>query len=243
MDINRLQVKQKVDESSDVSSFYFDVSDFNYYPGQFVQLFLDIKNCDLRCNVRNYSIASSPTETEKNNQIMVTTKFAKANGSVFKKHLAKLGKGAEVKFRGPFGRFSIDLENNIPVVMLAGGIGITPFRSMIKFSTDKNLDLPIFLFYSNRTLKDIVFKNQFDQMAKDNKNLKIIYTVTDQQPPNWDGELARIDKQMIKKYLDNPITYRYYVCGPIALVDAMIGTLKELNVPEENIHFEKFTGY
>lgn len=243
MDINSLQVEQKVDESHNVASFYFKASDFKFLPGQFVQLFLDIKDCDLRCNVRNYSIASSPTETEKNNQIMITTKFAKTSGSVFKKHLAELEKGAEVKFRGPFGRFTIDFQSNLPVVMLAGGIGITPMRSMIKFATDKNLDLPLYLFYSNRTANDIVFKEQFDQMAVNNKNLKIIYTVTDQDPPNWDGELARIDKQMIKKYLDNPNTYRYYVCGPIAMVDVMIETLKDLNIPQENIHFERFTGY
>ena len=235
----QLSLKEIKQESVDVKSFKFDLAgiNFDFKPGQYIIMKLDV--VDERNGVRMFSLSSSPTET---GYIIISTKMT---GSDFKKKLESLKVGEKVDIRGPFGRFLLQEDYSKQAIMLAGGIGITPFRNMIKFATDKKLDLKIILLYSNKLPEEMSFKKEFDEWQKINPNLKVVYTITrpEESRMQWKGIAGRIDATMIKnnvKYMGNCI---FYVCGPPAMVDAMVTTLKNMDVSDNNIKIERFTGY
>lgn len=234
-----LELVEKKAEAGDVKSFRFAPGDysFSYKAGQHITMTLDIENCDERGNARKFTLSSSPTESF----LQVSTRISQSS---FKRTLNSLPVGTKVSLAGPSGVFTLPEGNSAPVVMLAGGIGITPFRSMIKFATDKQLPLKITLLYSNRLPETIAFGEELAGMERKNPNLKVINTVTDSAPGSaWAGETSRVDAGMIKKYvadLGNPI---FYVCGPPAMVAAMEDILSGLGIPEERVKSEEFTGY
>jgi ferredoxin-NADP reductase/nitrite reductase/ring-hydroxylating ferredoxin subunit len=236
--------KDKV-EGTDVMSFKFN-SGFDYAAGQFA--FFDIGEVynDPKGPIRHFTISSSPTE----DLIMFSTRI---RDSPYKKRLLTLENGSKVRVRGPEGRFILHQDYSKPAVFLSGGIGVTPFRSMIKYATDKQLAVSIIMFDSNRDRNNILFKEEFDEWASINKNLKIIYTISDggrheqslTDANEWKGEYGRIDKAMILKYLDSNILNQsiFYICGPPGMLNAMQALLRELNIPKERIKVEEFTGY
>lgn len=220
----------------------------NYTAGQYA--FFDIGGVynDPRGPIRHFTISSSPTEE---NSIMITTRI---RDTPYKKRLSALEKGTKVKVRGPQGKFTLQGEDySKTAVFLSGGIGVTPFRSMIKYATDKQLPMKILMFDSNRNQENTLFKNEFDQCIEKNKNLKIIYTITEEQQDQasssmneWKGEKGRIDKAMLTKYLDNNELKNsiFYTCGPPGMTKAMQKLLEEdLLIPKEQIKVEEFTGY
>src|SRR5206468_1940387 len=185
-------------------------------------------------------VASSPTEDES---ILISTRI---RDTPFKKKLANLDLGTLVKITAPLGNFVLpEDDNSKTVVFLSGGIGVTPFRSMIKYSTDKQLPVKIVMFDSNRNLENILYKMEFDEWASLNENLKIVYSL-DVSDNGWKGERGFINKTMITRYLsitelDNSI---FYICGPPAMLNAMKKLLQEdLDIPKERIKVEEFIGY
>ena len=173
--------KDKV-EDTDVMSFKFNKYNnddqtenktlLDYTAGQFA--FFDIGEVynDPKGPIRHFTLSSSPTE----NFIMFSTRI---RDSPYKKRLSTLENGTKVKVRGPEGKFVLHQDYTKPAVFLSGGIGVTPFRSMIKYATDNQLPLKIIMFDSNRDRNNILFKKEFDEWASLNKNLKIIYTIDD----------------------------------------------------------------
>jgi ferredoxin-NADP reductase len=143
--------------------------------------------------------------------------------------------------KGPFGDFTFNGEHK-KIGMLSGGIGITPLRSMIKYSTDKGIGTDIILLYSNRSEDDIAFNDEFERLQKRNTNIKVVNTVT-RPGPSWRGVSGRIDDGMIKKYMPDYIDRIIYTSGPIKMVDSMLILLKELNAPEKQIRKEYFLGF
>src|SRR6266511_1668892 len=253
--------KDKI-EGTDVTSFKFSKQNdqggaeedkktlLNYTAGQFA--FFDIGGVynDPKGPIRHFTISSSPTE----NFIMFSTRI---RDSPYKKRLSTLEEGAKVKVRGPEGRFVLHQDYSKPAVFLSGGIGVTPFRSMIRYATDEQLPLKIVMFDSNRNRINILFKKEFDDWADINKNLKIIYTISDDQDRHeqqsssstandWKGEYGRIDKAMILKYIDTNMLNDsiFYICGPPSMLKAMQALLQDdLEIPQERIKVEEFTGY
>ena len=149
---------------------------FDYTAVQFA--FFDIGGVynDPKGPIRHFTISSSPTE----NFIMFSTRI---RDSPYKKRLSILEKGAKVKVRGPEGQFVLHEDYSKPAVFLSGGMGVTPFRSMIKYATDKQLPLRIIMFDSNKNRSNILFKGEFDDCANRNKNLQIIYTISEDENP------------------------------------------------------------
>jgi NAD(P)H-flavin reductase len=116
---------------------------------------------------------------------------------------------------------------------------------MAKYATDKALPTQITMFDSNRNRENILYKVEFDKWAKENRNLRVIYTITDENEQSWEGERGRIDRNMLtrhvaEKQLSDSI---FYVCGPPGMLKAMQDILKELQIPKERIKVEEFTGY
>lgn len=234
-------------EGTDIMSFKFfrkdDQNYLNYKAGQFAIVDLGTKE-DTKGPTREFTIASSPTEKDV---ILISTRI---RDTPFKQKLSKLEKGASVKITAPEGDFVLPDDHVNRVVFLSGGIGVTPFRSMIGYATDKQLPLKITMFDSNRNPANILYKDEFDSWAKLNKNLEIIYTITQEgekfPSSDWKGETGFIDKVMLAKYLTkyelNQSTF--YLCGPPAMLNAMYKLLaKELKVPDDRIKTEEFSGY
>jgi glycine betaine catabolism B len=240
--------KQKYNET-DVMSFKFSKQDIeqkkelDYISGQYA--FFDIGGVynDPEGLLRHFTIASSPTE----NFIMISTRI---RDTPYKKRLSSLEEEkAKVKVRGAMGKFILHEDYSKHAVLLSGGIGVTPFRSMIKYATDKQLPIKIVMFDSNRDETNILYKNEFDECLKTNKNLKIIYTITGEgQPPlgHWEGEAGRIDKAMITKYVSEDELNKsiFYICGPPAMLNALQNILNEkLKISKDRVKIEEFTGY
>jgi ferredoxin-NADP reductase/nitrite reductase/ring-hydroxylating ferredoxin subunit len=241
--------KQKYN-GTDVMSLKFSKQDperkkeLDYISGQYA--FFDIGGVfnDPEGPLRHFTIASSSTE----NFIMISTRI---RDTPYKKRLSSLEeKRTKVKVRGPMGKFILHEDHSKPAVFLSGGIGVTPFRSMIKYVTDKQLPIKIVMFDSNRDENNILYKNEFDEYLKINKNLKIIYAITGEggQPPlgHWEGEIGRIDKPMITKYVNEDDLNKsiFYICGPPAMLNAIQNILNEkLRIPKDRVKIEEFTGY
>lgn len=185
---------------------------------------------------------------------MITTRI---RDTPYKKRLSSLQEGTRVRVRGPQGKFVLHEDHSKPAIFLSGGIGVTPFRSMIKYATDNQLPIRIVMFDSNRNVENTLFKKEFDEWVNINKNLKIIYTITEEEgegsqisssatAEEWKGERGRINKAMLTRYLsnedlDNSI---YYTCGPPGMIKAMQSLLADdLQIPKDRIKVEEFTGY
>jgi ferredoxin-NADP reductase len=150
-------------------------------------------------------------------------------------------------------------DNSKGVVFLSGGIGVTPFRSMVKYATDKRMPIRIMMFDSNRNEENILYKTDFDQCVKANNNLKVIYTITGEGQgesssstaaaaagSDWRGEIGFINKEMLTRYMtsDELGDSIFYICGPPGMLKAMQKLLQDdLRIPDQRIKIEEFTGY
>ena len=242
------KLQQQERESDDKQSSFLD-----YTAGQYA--FFDIGGVhnDSKGPIRHFTISSSPTE----DFVMITTRI---RDTPYKKRLSLLEEDTIVKVRGPQGKFVLHEDYSKPAVFLSGGIGVTPFRSMIKYATDKQLPIKIVMFDSNRNQENTLFKKEFDEFVNINRNLKIVYTITEEEQgaqditlssssptrQQWTGERGRIDKDMLTKHLtDDEIQNSiFYTCGPPGMIKAMQDIIQnDLKIPKDRIKVEEFTGY
>lgn len=230
---------------TDVMSFRFssagrDSRLDDYKAGQYCIVDLGT-NKDPEGPSRSFTIASSPTE---NDSILFTTRI---RDTMFKKKLAALQEGSAVNITAPLGKFVLHDDCSKPAVFLSGGIGVTPFRSMIKYVTDSKLPIKITMFDANRNYNNIIFKDEFDSWLAINPNLKIVYALSDTSTSgDWKGEKGFINKPMVDKYLDSNQLDRsiFYICGPPVMLGAMKKLLvEELHVTNDRIRVEEFLGY
>jgi ferredoxin-NADP reductase/nitrite reductase/ring-hydroxylating ferredoxin subunit len=243
---NRLSLELLSRESmlgTDIITFKLTRGKIHYTAGQYAFFRLDGVFADTKGPIRHFSIASSPTEQD---YILISTRI---RDTPYKQKLASLEKGTKILAWGPRGEFVLHDDHSKPAVFLSGGIGVTPFRSMIKFATDKQLPIKIIMFDSNRNEQNILYKDEFDRWVRQNKNFKVIYTVTEEGGTpnvNWSGERGRLDMSMLERHLskdeiDNAI---FYMCGPPGMVKAMQELLQqELQIPKDRLKVEAFTGY
>jgi glycine betaine catabolism B len=234
-----------------------DIQNENHYldykAGQYAAMDLETKE-DEEGPVRSFTIASSPTEEEF---ILISTRIRE---TPFKKKLAILEIGTPIKITAPVGSFVLPEDDNSKgVVFLSGGIGVTPFRSMVKYATDKRMPIRIMMFDSNRNEENILYKTDFDQCVKANNNLKVIYTITGEGQgessssiaaaaagSDWRGEIGFINKEMLTRYMtsDELGDSIFYICGPPGMLKAMQKLLQDdLRIPDQRIKIEEFTGY
>lgn len=223
-------VIEVIQRTPDVMSFRFEKPQgFNYLAGQYVVLTLGNNSNQMK---KPFTLSSSPTE-----DFLEITK--KLTGHPFSNALTELKSGDRVVINGPYGVFTFQ-EEYTNIGMLSGGIGITPLRSMIKYSIDKKINTDIVLIYSNRYETDIAFRDELELIQSKQPNIKIINTIT--RPEfSWKGVTGRIDTEMIKKYLPDYRNRTFFICGPMEMVNSMISLLKDLEIPEKQIKREIFT--
>ena len=222
---------EKKSKTENVTSLYFKTADnksFLFKSGEYV----NVKPNSVSGHGKSYTISSSPSE-----KLLCLT--IKRVGSV-SSAMIDMPIGESIVFDGPYGFFYPE-DYNQEIVMIAGGIGVTPFYSVIKDKVANVLPGDIHLFYSNKKLSDAVFFDDLNKIAKANKWLKINYLLTQSKIKHpMIKEYSRIDMKILKKYLVSLSEKKYYICGSISFVNDMWKLLKKGGVLEENIFTESF---
>ncbi|MGM0569048.1 MAG: ferredoxin--NADP reductase [Elusimicrobiota bacterium] len=221
-----------------VKSFYFrPLENFDFKAGQFAFFTFNNKGKEYS---KHFTISSSPLREN----IEMTTIMS---GSDYKNALDRLKKGDPVSIRGPFGKLSLGDLKKDSLCFLAGGIGITPFKSIIEYCFDSTSPLNAFLFYSNRSVERIAFRQDLKEFQKKLSGLKLIHTISSPDAAareNWKGNRGYIDAKMIRENCPEYSRSLFYIAGPPAFVSAMRDMASgELEMPEESIKLENFSGY
>ncbi|MGH7245798.1 MAG: FAD-dependent oxidoreductase, partial [Candidatus Levyibacteriota bacterium] len=187
---------------------------------------------------RSFTISSSPLDETF---LAITIKIPKPSTD-FKKALFSLKKGSMINFYGPLGGFFLREDDKTPRVFLAGGIGITPFYSMIRYVSQKKLHIPIILFATFSTEEEVIFYKELKKIARKNKNIQIIFAVS-KTTTSWKGDSGRLSKAHLKKYIDDFSKPIFSIAGPPKMVEEIIDLLLSIGVEEDRIKAEDFTGY
>ncbi|MFC1687765.1 ferredoxin--NADP reductase [Patescibacteria group bacterium] len=234
----QLTLKSKREIAHSTMEFVFEKPErFDYHPGQFATLVCDNpRYTDKKGNRRAMSFVSSPTQDD----LIFGMRISE---TAFKRSMAEAEPGTKMSCIGPAGRFLMPEDESIELVFLAGGIGITPFISMMKYVADKNLPRKITLIYCNNTVKNTVYLNELKELDKQNPNITFVPTMTDEKnlEHDWGGRCGRIDENMIKAVVNDISKPTYMIVGPPGMVDAMVALLEKLNIPKEQVVIEKFT--
>lgn len=207
--------------------------------GQYLDMtLLDPLETDSEGNVRSFSIASAPHEET----LMVATRM---RDTAFKRALRTMPCGTHVKVEGPFGNLILQNDSTRTVVLVAGGIGITPFRSIVHSAARAKLPNRLVLFYSNKRPEDAPFLTELHSLQRDNPNYKLVATMTEMEKSHlpWDGETALISQEMLARYLQKTESPIYYVAGPPAMVKGLSEMLKQVGMNQDDIRAEEFSGY
>ena len=185
-----------------------------------------------------FSLSSSPSEE---GFLSITCRIS---DTPFKQALAQLAPGAEAQVYGPLGMFLVDLER--PSIFLAGGIGITPFRGMLRYASDRARAVPRRLLYTARTPEELVFREEFDRLAGSMPDLVVRYSITRprESAAEWNGRLGRIDADWVREAAGSLPRPKYYVAGLPEMVETTVRTLRDrLDVPEDDVDYEIFHGF
>ena len=127
-------------------------------------------------------------------------------------------------------------------MFIAGGIGITPLMSMLRYMWDTRADVDVLLLYGNRTERDIVFRAELEQIAQDKLPMLSVVHVLSEADDNWAGQTGYIDGDKIRRYCGGDLSSKaFYVCGPPPMMTAVIKMLRRLGVPTGSIHSERFS--
>jgi glycine betaine catabolism B len=229
------KLKKKQEIAPGVIEFQLEpFTKFNYKAGQYLEWTLPHKNPDNRGVRRDFTISSSPTE----DFIQLTSKFYE-KPSTFKQTLRALEIGDEIIGSRLGGEFTLPEVPEQKLVFIAGGIGVTPFRSMIKYLSDSRQERDVILIYSNKTQKDIVYSELFDRV----KGVRPVYVLTDEKPNNWKGRLGFVDVKLIKEEVPDFKERLFYISGPEPMVEVFEKMIGEMGVAKSQIKRDYFPGY
>jgi ferredoxin-NADP reductase len=235
----RAQIKEKREVARGTLLVTFDLlgEEVDFEPGQYFFVTLpDVGHHDDKGLRRHITIATSPGETG------VLGFATRMRDSAFKRSLAELPIGADVELEPPKGRFGLPEDPSRPLVFVAGGIGITVFRSMLRHIQEQGLPYRVTLIYSNRDRESAAFLDELRELEDANPNLRIVLTMT--QDPGWEGEARKIDSEFFRDYLgENLGESTFLVAGPPGMVEGMQKALAEAGVDEANVAAERYSGY
>ncbi len=238
-----LTFKEKKEIAKDTYEFVFQKSDpLPYIPGQYMEWTLPHANPDVRGIRRYFTIASSPFD----DQVRLGVKMSPEGAirSSFKQKLFSMEVGDSLNAASVSGDFLLPETTETKLVFIAGGIGITPFASMLRYLLGSNQKRKMILFYANKTLEDIAYDDVVLR-AKEQLNMEVIDVLSekDKLPPNWTGEVGFITKEMIVKYVPDWETSMYYISGPQKMVTTYKQLLLSLGVAHKRIVTDYFPGY
>lgn len=234
----KLRVCRIFDETPGVKTFRLAAEDdlalpFNYYPGQFLTLALEIDGKTVK---RSYTIASSPTQAH-----YCSLTIKREDMGVVSRHMHdQINEGDLINVSGPNGKFTFTGEEAKSIVLVAGGVGITPMMSVIRYLTDIGWHGEIFLFYCCRTTRDFIYRQELEQLQLRHPNLNVFAFMTRAAGTVWMGFKGRFTAEVIGSLIPEVHTRRIHICGPPAMMDAVVGMFRALKVPDELIKTEAF---
>jgi ferredoxin-NADP reductase len=233
-----LTLLRKEEVANGVYEFVFQPDRaFSFKPGQYLEWTLGHKSPDNRGNRRYFTIASSPTEKEINLGVKLYD-----SPSSFKRTLLEMRTSDIISASQLAGDFVLPKNKNNKLVFMAGGIGVTPFRSMLQYMLDTKDKRPVTMLYSNKTVAEIAYKDVFD-MAQKELGIKTIYAITDetiQAPGVYNG---LINSQLIVQEIPDYKERTFYISGPHGMVEAFKKILTEMGVPRWKIKADYFPGF
>lgn len=223
---HKLKIKEIIDEASKVKTFRMELPDnfpMDFFPGQFYMVRFE----DDEKLKRAYSVASSPTEE---GILDITLDIV----GEFTGKLWETKPGDELCFKGPYGRFYFGetMENNL--VLIAGGMGITPMRSIYRYCKDKKLANKINMLYSIKRPENYVYEKEIEEI-KDIFDKLTITVTRPEETDEWNGKTGRIDKKMLEEHSFDIKTDLYFICGPNEFVKSVRESLYDLGAQKEQI--------
>ena len=234
----RALIKEKTEIARGTLLVIFDLQgeDVDFTAGQYfwVEL-LDPPYDDEKGARRHITVVTSPTE---HGVLGLATRI---RDSAFKRSLAELPVGTEVDVEQPKGEFVLPDDAERPYVFVAGGIGITVFRSMLRYIADEQLPYRVTLLYSNRDRESTAFMDELNELEQRIPGLRVVYTMTGD--PGWDGETRRIDAEFLRDHVEDVSGSTYLVAGPPPMVEGVVEALQAAGVPEDQIRPDRFSGY
>ena len=233
----RIKEKQEVAKGTLLVTFDLGGEDVDFRPGQYFFVTLpDVGHQDEKGLRRHITVVTSPNERG------VLGFATRMRDSAFKRSLHDLPVGAEVEVEAPKGNFVLPEDSSRPLVFVAGGIGITVFRSMLRYICEERLPYRVTLIYSNRDAESTAFLDELSELEQELPGLRLILTMT--QDPSWRGETRKIDAQFFRDHLEeDPNGSTYLVAGPPEMAEAVQKALAEAGVREENVRAERYSGY
>ena len=235
----RVGLKERRSEATEVISFVFDLGGqaFEYRPGQYIFCELDALDFpDERGNRRHFTISSSPTEK---GIVMFTTRI---RGSGFKETLRHAPPGYEINIGTPLGRFVMPEGETRRHVFIAGGIGVTPYRSILRCAADTKKPIDAVLLYFSHSSADVVFGLELEEIARQMPTLSLVHVLSDPEP-GWKGEKGRLNEALLRKWVPHLDQQLFWISGPPPMVTAYKELVKQTGVGDEAIRTDSFAGY
>jgi NAD(P)H-flavin reductase len=235
----RAKIKEKREVAKGTLLVTFDLlgEEVDFTAGQYFWVtLLDPPYDDEKGARRHISVVTSPNERG------VLGLCTRLRDSAFKRSLAELPVGTEVDVEQPKGNFLLPSDTERPFVFIAGGIGITVFRSMLLYITEEGLPHRVTLVYSNRDPESTAFLAELQELERRNSNVRLVLTMTDDE--SWDGEKRHIDADLLRDHLEGDLNdFDYLVAGPPPMTESVVEKLKQGGIPEEQIEADRFSGY
>lgn len=233
-----LRVVRIFQETPEVKTFRLMSPDgaplpFAYLPGQFLTLSVELDGKPVK---RSYTIASSPTERD---YVEVTVKEEVAHRGVSFHLHEVVREGDDLTVAGPSGKFTFTGTEAQSIVLIAGGVGITPMMSVIRFLTARGWRGDFFLFLCCRTERDIIFREELEYLRRRYPNFRLFITLS-KASENWAGLKGRLTKEVIAQSVPDVTTHRFHICGPAPFMEAVEEMLAELGVPKAQVKTEAF---
>jgi ferredoxin-NADP reductase/DMSO/TMAO reductase YedYZ heme-binding membrane subunit len=234
----QLRVERIVQETPNVKTFRLVPPDrsafpFAYLPGQYLTFLLQIGGKPVS---RSYTIASTPSRP---GYCEVTIK-REEQGLVSRHMHDAVKEGDLVSIAAPSGKFTFTGAEANRVVLLAAGVGITPLMSILRYLTDQNWNGQIYMLYSCKTARDIIFREELESLVLRNPNLHLALTLSRAEGTNWTGATGRIDAKLLTRVVPELTDLPFYMCGPAEMLVATGDLLRQLGVAEHNIRKESF---
>ena len=235
----RALIKEKQEVAKGTLLVTFDLlgEDVDFTPGQYFFVTLpSVGDEDEKGLRRHITVVNSPNEKG------VLGFATRMRDSAFKRTLRVLPVGSEVDVEPPKGTFSLPEDTSRPLVFVAGGIGITVFRSMLRYIREDGLPYRVTLIYSNRDRESTAFLDELRELEQTLPDFRLILTMT--QDPGWEGETRKVDGEFVNDHVDGDLNgYTFLVAGPPAMAEGVQTALKEAGVDAENVIAERYSGY
>jgi predicted ferric reductase len=222
------QVVAVAQETHDTWSLDFEGTDIQYKPGQFliVRLVRDGRVSE----PHPFTLSSSPSQDRLSISVKSVGDFTSTIGETTTQDQAYVD--------APYGMFSFLNHDAQNLVFIAGGIGVTPFMSMLRYMRDKKLERDVTLIWGNKTERDIAFRKELEQMVAQMGSLRVVHVMSGQD--DWPGERGYVDTKLLKRYLPEIRDPQVFVCGPPVMMTKVLRSLFDLGVPKQRVHYERF---